>query len=312
MKTKNIRKLYLIILALILLLSGCKYENPEQSNRDKLIVFTSFYPIHFATDQIGGEKIELYSVIPNGSEPHNYEPSMKEIAKVENGDIFIYNGVGMEPWSDKLSDNLTKKGIKTLNLSEYVELILVEEGEDDHDEHDHGIYDPHIWLDPINMDKMAYQIMVELSELDKANGNFYRENYDLFSKRIKELDLDYRSQLKNRARDTILVSHEAFVYLTKRYGLEQVSVTGITPHEEPSPRTLARLFDKIEEEKFEYIFLESLASPKVVELLAKEGNLRILDLNPLSGLTKEELDNNEDYFSVMKQNLENLIKALVK
>lgn len=314
MKTNHIKKISIIIISLILLLSGCKTENIEQSSTDKLVVYASFYPIYFATEQIGREKIELQSVIPNGSEPHDYEPSMKEIAKVENGNLFIFNGVGMEPWAEKLSDTLKKKGIKTLNMSEYVELMIVEDEGDEHshDGHEHGLYDPHIWLDPINMDKMVYQIMIELSELDKANKDFYKANYEAFSKRIKELDIDYNSQLKNRGRDTILVSHEAFGYLAKRYGIEQIPVTGITPHEEPSPRTLARLFDKIKEEKFEYIFLESLASPKVVELLAKEGNLKVLELNPISGLTKEQQDRNEDYFFLMKQNLENLKKALVK
>ncbi len=322
MKIKPIKKLFFITIALVLLLSGCQNEKPTENNSDKLKVYASFYPIYFAAEQIGREKIELHSVIPNGSEPHDYEPSIREIVSVDSGDIFIFNGAGMEPWAEKLSNSLTQKGIKSLNLSEYVELLKIDDEEhghedDDHDDHkhddhDHGPYDPHIWLDPINMDKMAYQIMLELSKLDNTNESFYKKSYEEFSEKIKELDLSYSSQLKARSSDTILVSHEAFGYLTKRYGLEQVPVTGITPHEEPSPGTIARLLDKIEKENYEYIFLESLASPKVVELLAKEGNLKVLELNPIAGLTKEYQENNEDYFSLMYQNLENLKKALVK
>ncbi|WIV11316.1 zinc ABC transporter substrate-binding protein [Proteiniborus sp. MB09-C3] len=316
LKIKSIKKISLMTIVFMLLLSGCNIEEPRQNKGDILRVYASFYPIYFAAEKVGGERIELYSVIPNGSEPHDYEPSMREISNVENGDMFIYNGTGMEPWAEKLSNSLTEKGIKTINLSEYVDLIKIEEedehDEHNHDEHNHGLYDPHIWLDPANMDKMAHQIMIELIELDKANEDFYKKNYENFSERIKELDIAYDSQLKDRSKNTILVSHQAFGYLTKRYNLEQVSVTGITPHEEPSPRTLANLMDKIKKENFEYIFLESLASPKVVELLAKEGNLKVLELNPIAGLTKEQQDKNEDYFFLMEQNLENLKKALVR
>lgn len=314
------KKIFAIMIILILILNGCATEKQEKTSGAKLKVYASFYPIYFAAEQIGGNKVELYSIIPNGSEPHEYEPSIREIADVESGDVFIYNGAEMEPWAEKLSDNLEQKGIKSINLSQHVELIKLEEdeGHDAHeehsedDDHNHGLYDPHIWLDPINMDKIAYQIMQELSKLDRANENFYKKNYDDFSEKIKELDIAYSSQLENRNRDTILVSHQAFSYLTKRYGLKQIAVTGITPQEEPSPRTLAKLLDTIENEKFEFIFLETLASPKVVELLAKEGNLRILELNPIAGLTKEQQDKKENYFSLMEQNLENLKKALVK
>lgn len=314
MINRSKKHIFIIMIILILFLSACTTEKLARNNNDTLKVFASFYPIYFAVEQIGQDKIELYSVIPNGSEPHDYEPSMKEIANVENADIFIYNGALMEFWADKLSNSLNKKCIKTLNLSEYVELIKATEDENEgHTHHEHeGTYDPHIWLDPINMDKMAHQIMLELSRLDKANENFYKKSYEDFSKKLKELDLAYNSQLKNRSRDTILVSHQAFSYLTKRYGLKQIAVTGITPHEEPSPRTLATLLDTIEKEKFEYIFLETLANPKVVELLAKEANLKILELNPIAGLTKEQQDKKENYFSLMEQNLENLKKALVK
>ncbi|SCG82743.1 putative zinc transport system zinc-binding lipoprotein adcA [Proteiniborus sp. DW1] len=312
MKNKRITKTFFVIIAISLLLSGCNTEAPAKVSSDKLKVYVSFYPIYFAADQIGKDKIELYSVIPNGSEPHDYEPSIREIANVENGDIFIFNGVGMEPWAEKLSDNLARKEVQTLNLSEYVDLIKLEDEDHNHKDHDHGLYDPHIWLDPINMNKIAYQIMIEFSELDKPNESFYKKSYEEFSEKLLELDLSFRSGLENLSEKDILVSHQAFGYLTKRYGLEQIAVTGITPHEEPSPGAIAKLLDIIEEEKFEYIFLESLASPKVVELLAREGNLQVLELNPISGLTKEQQEKKEDYFSLMMKNLENLKKALVR
>ncbi|SDZ06784.1 zinc transport system substrate-binding protein [Proteiniborus ethanoligenes] len=317
MKTNIFKGTLIIIMMLTLLLSGCSGKSPNGTYESGLKVYTSFYPVYYLAEQIGRDRIDLNVIIPNGSEPHDYEPSMKEMADVENGSIFIFNGAGMEPWAEKLAHNLNGKGIKTLNLSQYVKLIEVfEEEHDDHEDedhnHDHGLYDPHIWLDPINMERMAYEIMIEFSKLDNKNEDFYKRNYEELSLKLKELDLKYQMELSNKNRDTILVSHQAFGYMTKRYGLKQVSVTGITPHEEPSPKTIARLLDIIKDEGYEFIFLESLASPKVVELLAQEGNLKILELNPIGGLTKEQQDSKEDYITLMEQNLENLKKALVK
>lgn len=314
----NISKKILIIGVLILLLSGCSTKMPNSTNGNELKVYASFYPVYYLAEQIGRDKIDLNIIIPNGSEPHDYEPSMREMANAENSNIFIYNGAGMEPWAEKLANNLNGKGVKTLNLSQYVELVEVfeEEYDDhddgDHDDHNHGLYDPHIWLDPINMEKMAYEVMSEFTKLDNENEDFYKSNYEEFSSKLEELDLKYKKELENKIRDTILVSHQAFGYMANRYGFKQVSVTGITPHEEPSPKTIAKLLDIIKDEGYDYIFLESLASPKVVELLAKEGELKVLELNPISGLTKEQQDKSQDYFTLMEQNLENLKKALVK
>lgn len=310
-------KLYKIVIFVILALfslNGCAPNKISEENRDSLVVYASFYPIYFAAEQIGGDQIDLFTVIPFGSEPHDYEPSAREIARVEDSDIFIYNGVDLEPWAEKLANRLEENGIKTLNLSDFVELINISEHNSDHeeDDHNHGVYDPHIWLEPNNMDKIGYQIMLEFSKLDEENEQYYKENYDKFSLRLMELDNKFEEELKNRYRNKILVSHEAFGYLTRRYGLEQISVTGITPHEEPSPKTIASLLDTIENEKFEYIFLESLASPRVVDLLVEEGNLKVLELNPIAGLTAEQQEESENYFTLMEKNLENLKRALVK
>ena len=180
-------------------------------------------------------------------------------------------------------------------------------------EHNHeGEYDPHLWLDPLNMKLIAQKMKEEFVRLDPENEAAYQNNYEEFAERINELDKEYRSTLANKEQKNILVSHSAFGYLANRYDFKQLSVTGVAPHEEPSPGVLADLTTYAQKEDLDYIFMETLASPKTVNILAQEADLEVLELNPIAGLTKEEEKNGEDYFSLMYQNLTNLKKALVK
>ncbi len=133
----------------------------------------------------------------------------------------------------------------------------------------------------------------------------------MYVMKLQELDLEYQTVLKNRKQDHILVSHSAFGYLCKRYGLVQLSVTGIAPHQEPTPGTLAKLIEETKAHGIRYIFMETLASPKTVYVLAEEANLQVLTLNPAAGLTEEQIKSNADYFSIMRENLRNLQQALV-
>lgn len=251
-------------------------------------------------DEIGKDKIDLKVVVPNGVEPHDYEPTAKQIADISKSDLFIYNGAGMEDWIDKLLDVIEKDKIALVNGSKQVDLISIE-----------NVFDPHIWLDPLNMDKIGREIKNKLIEIDGQNEEFYEENYSNLSKKLTELDNAYTEGLKNRKKDVILVSHNAFSYLANRYDLKQISVAGITPNEEPSSKTIAKLIEIAREEKLKYIFLETLASPKTVNIIAEEAGLETLVLNPVAGLTEEEQKKNIDYISIMEENLVNLRKALV-
>ncbi|ADL13046.1 metal ABC transporter substrate-binding protein [Acetohalobium arabaticum] len=268
--------------------------------------YVSFYPLYDAATKIGGNQIDIKLVIPNGAEVHSYKPSPQKIAQLETADIFFYNGVGLESWADKAVQNLKGSKVKTVNLSKSVDLLPLA---DHHNKHHN---DPHIWLDPLNMKMIGEVITEEFCRLDPEHKEIYQQNFDQFAQQIDQLHKEYKTVLADKQQKYILVSHSAFGYLTNRYGLEQISVTGIAPHEEPSPNTLARLTQKANQYNLNYIFRETLSSPKTVNALAQEADLEILPLNPIAGLTETEQQNNEDYFSLMRQNLDNLKKAVKK
>jgi zinc transport system substrate-binding protein len=295
------KKIMAIFLAILLiLLSGCSNDNVSMGKEDKLSVYVSFYPLYYLANEIGKDNINLGSIIPNGVEPHDYEPTIRQIESVGKSDVFVYIGADMEPWSEKVIDTLDKGKTKVVNSSEGIDLIEV-----------NGAVDPHIWLDPMNMNRMALKIKDAFVEKDPDNKAFYEENCEELSKQLISLDEEYKEVLKNKKRNTILVSHEAFGYMAKAYGLKQMPVAGISPNQEPSPKTITKLIDIAKEKNIEYIFLETLASPKTVQIIADEADLDVLVLNPVAGLTKDEIKNGDDYISIMKKNLDNLKKALV-
>lgn len=291
----------IVLIIAISLLVGCANDNTTKKDTDgKLVVYTSFYPQYYLAKEIGKDKIDIHSIVPNGVEPHDFEPSMKQIKEVQNANIVVYNGADMEHWMDKLLETIDKKKVDIINSSEFVELVKLE-----------GRPDPHIWLDPLNMDKIGLEIKNSLVKMDEKNQEFYEKNYAELSSKLQKLNEEYEAVLKDKKRDTILVSHSAFTYITEKYDIEQISVTGISPEEEPSPKVISELIDIAKTKELEYIFLETLASPKTADIIAEEAKLEVLTLNPLEGLTKKEENNGEDYISIMEKNLENLKKALV-
>lgn len=295
------KKLFVIIAILAIIFTGCtKNDNLSADHEGKLLVYASFYPLYFLADEIGGDNIELETVIPHGVEPHDYEPSVSQLKELNEAQVFIYNGADFESWVDKMIGSVIDEKI-TINASEYCDLIIEE-----------GATDPHIWLDPENMINIGKAIKDRFVKLDHSNKEIYEENYEILKNRLEELDKRYYKELENKKMDSIIVSHKAFGYMARRYGFEQISVAGISPDQEPSPRAIADIIDLAKDKNYKYIFLESMASPKTVETIAEETNLETLVLNPIEGLTEEEMESGKDYITIMEENLEKLIKALVK
>lgn len=282
----------------------------------KVKIYASFYPLYDFAKKVGGDLVDIEVVVGDGVDPHSFDPSPRLIAEMETADIFIYNGLGMEPWVDGVLENLKDKGIIIIQASEGLDIMDYNEEEHYHEEeehhHEHGQEDPHIWMDPINAIKISERVKEVLVEMDSNNTEVYEENIIKFKGDIEKLDDDFKDTLKDVKNRKILVSHSAFRYLARRYDLEEIAVSGVSPHEEPSPTRLAELTKKAEKYNLKHIFFEGLANPKTAETLGKEAGLEVLMLYNIEGLTKEQRQEGEDYISLMYKNLENLKKALVE
>ena len=325
---KYFSKYCILMLVIIYILVGCSPINSiekEELNNSKVIledkigseikIYASFYPLYDFAKKVGGDLVDIKSVVGDGVDPHSFDPSPKLIADIEKADIFIYNGLGMEPWVEGVLENLKAKDIIILKASEDLDIMnynIADHHEDRVHYNGDGRQDPHIWMDPMNAVKISEKIRDILIEVDSNNKEVYEKNFTQFREDIEKLDKDFIEGLKDAKNRRILVSHSAFRYLAKRYNLEEIAVSGFSPHEEPSPTRLAALTKEAEKYGLEYIFFEGLTNPKTARILGKEAGLEVLPLYNIEGLTKEDRQKGEDYISFMYKNLESLKKALVE
>lgn len=279
----------------------------DDTSAGKIQVVASFYPLADFAKNIGGDLARVTNITPAGAEPHDYEPTPRDIIKVNSAQLLIYNGNGIDPWVEKIESDLKTKGITVINMSNTLDLIKkITENNDG----EGGAYDPHFWLDPVNVQKEADIIADTLIKIDKAREKEYNQNRDNFKKQLADLDTEYRNGLANCELRTIVTSHNAFEYLARRYNLETLYVLGLSTEEEPSAKTIADVSNLAKEKNIKYIFFETLVNPKLSETIANEIGAKTLVLNPIEGLTDEEIAAGKNYLSVMRENLTNLRTAL--
>lgn len=307
------KKIYMAVLAIIMSLGLISCSNnikKEEVNKynDKIKVYATIFPVYDFAKNIGKDKIELNYIVPPSSEPHDYEISAKTIKDIQNADLLIKNGLGIDGFSDNIKSESDKLNI--LVASEGIEKITYkEEGHDEdqiEEEHEHGKYDPHVWLDINNAIKECENIKNEFIKIDSKNKGYYEENYNNYVKELKDLQEEYNANLKDIKNKTILVSHDAYGYLCKEYGINQISITGINPNQEPSMSKIAELTNYAKDNNIKYILFDGLVNPKVSQTIANEAKIDTEILYSLDCITKDDFNNNEDYISLMERNLETL------
>lgn len=305
---------------------GCGTEaSDEPVDPNKLQVMASFYTMHDFAQKIGGEHVQVTCMVPSGTEPHDWEPSTKDITRMEQADVFIYNGAGMEHWVSDVLAGLSNKKLISVEASQGVSLLRSaeeeeshdhetvhadEDEEDGHDAHEHGEYDPHVWLDPMNVKQEMQNICEAFSEADPEHRADYQANYEKWAKQLDELDKIYQTTLENLSERNIVVAHEAYGYLCRRYNLTQVSIEGMSPDSEPDPGRMADIIDFVRTNNVRAIFFEELSGSRTAETVAAETGVKLLTLSPLEGLSDRQEETGGDYFSVMEENLQQLTEAL--
>lgn len=310
---------------------GCGTEaSDEPVDPNRLQVMASFYTMYDFAQKIGGEHVQVTCMVPSGTEPHDWEPSTKDITRMEQTDVFIYNGAGMEHWVSDVLAGLSNKKLISVEASQGVSLLRSAEEEDGHDHeaahadedeedshehaydhaHEHGEYDPHVWLDPMNAKQEMKNICEAFSEADPEHGADYQANYEKWAKQIDKLDETYQTTLENLSERNIVVAHEAYGYLCRRYNLTQVSIEGMSPDSEPDPGRMADIIDFVRANNVRAIFFEELSGSRTAETVAAETGVKLLTLSPLEGLSDRQEETGGDYFSVMEENLQQLTEAL--
>lgn len=307
-----------LLLIMMVVLSACSSSvsssdtnSTNDSENSKLTVYASFYPIYDFTNKIAEDFIDLKLIVPAGAEPHSFELSAKTLAELENADLILLNGLEFEPWADSLPESLSSK---IISLGEEVNpLPYLEHSHREHEgeaENSHSEYDPHIWLDPLRASQMSEIIYENLSKLDSTNKAIYETNLENLKNEFITLDSEYKQLEAIQNKKEIVVSHNAFSYLGERYGLEFHSLSGISPENEPSLKVLSEITDLVNKEGIRVLFFEELANDKIINTIADETGVESDILYTIEGMTDDEINDGEDYFSKMRLNLSKLKLAV--
>lgn len=304
---KNIIKTIAIMFVLIGV-SACGKQEAE-SNDGKLEIVTSFYPMYEFTKQVTKDKASVSMLIDGGVETHDYEPSAKDMAKIQNADVFIYNSNEMETWVETVLKNIDTSKVKVIEASQGIELLGGEE--EDHEGHDHNdghshVYDPHVWLDPVLAKQEVETISKGIISIDKENSDYYQKNTEDYTNKLLELHESYVSTLKGAKNRKFVTQHTAFSYLAHEYDLEQVAISGLSPDQEPTPKELKGIQDLVKDEKIQVIYTESSASEKIAKTISDATGAKLAVLNPMESVSKEDRQKGADYISIMTSNLEAL------
>ncbi|MEA3514802.1 MAG: zinc ABC transporter substrate-binding protein [Nanoarchaeota archaeon] len=293
------RIILIAIIASLFLISGCAEEQIGKS--DQISIVTTLYPLYEFSKAAGGEKADVLLLLPPGTEPHAYDPKPSDIRRIANADIFVYTGDAMEPWAKDILTGIDNPGLIVIDSSHGLEMRKHEE------DHGHGKHDPHIWLDFENDKHIITSIADVLALKDSENKAYYNQNADDYVAKLDELDYKFSSGLADCEHNEFITGgHSAFSYLAQRYGLEQISVFGLSPDAEPTPKRIVEMTELAKEKGFNYIFFEELVNPKTAQVIADEVGAETLMINPAASLTKEQMEKGYTFISVMENNLENL------
>lgn len=327
------KKNFIVLAVLLFIFAGCgaKTNSVDEaaSDAESIKVVTTFYPMYDFSKQVAGDKATVDILVPNGTEPHDYEPSAKDIAKIQEADVFVYNSEEMETWVTSVLKNIDTSKVKVVKASESIELLSSseeeheEEEETDHsreeeadssdsteEEHSHDL-DPHVWLSPVLAQVEVKNIQKGLSEVDPDNKDVYETNSDNFVKELEELNTKFEEAFSGATQRTFVTQHQAFAYLALQYDLVQEAISGISPDQEPSAKKLAEIEQFVKDNDVKIIFTEELASQKVAETISSATGAKLEVLSPLEGLSDEDQKSGLDYIGVMTENLEKL-KQVIK
>ncbi|HEM2541222.1 TPA: zinc ABC transporter substrate-binding protein AdcA [Streptococcus suis] len=305
---KKVGLLFLSVSALLLGACG----NSTASEDGKLNIVTTFYPVYEFTKQVAGDEANVDLLVKAGTEVHGYEPSAKDIARIQEANAFVYENENMETWVHDVEKSLDTTKVNVISATEGMLLLPgSEEGEDhDHSKEGHShAYDPHVWLSPERAITLVENIRDSLVAKYPEKKDAFETNAAAYIEKLDALDAKYSETLSAAKQKYFVTQHTAFAYLALDYGLKQVSITGVAADEDPTPSRLAELTEYINKYGIKYIYFEENASKSVAETLAKETGVQLDVLNPLESLTDEDMKNGKDYISVMEDNLTALEKT---
>lgn len=320
----------LLLSTIAIILTACSTDNDSTNEtpekKDVIDIYTTVYPLQYFAERIGADYVNVKSIYPPGSNEHTFEPTQKAMISLADSDLFFYIGLGLEGFVEKAKTTLKDQHVTFIATADHVteEQLHISTGhshaeeeeheheheDEDHDDHNHSEHDSHVWLSPVISQQLAAVIKDELVKAMPEHEALFMQNYDALVQDLEILHHDFLEMAENVPNKTFFVSHAAFGYIAGHYGFKQVPIAGLNSQSEPSQKELASIVDLAKENNITYIFFEQNVSSKLAEVIQKEIGAKASILHNLSVLTEEDIKKGEDYFTLMRANLDALENAL--
>lgn len=306
MKHKSVLGLVLILLTASISFTGCGIGIRDTNRRipGKVNVVASFHGMAMLAECIGGRYVSVRTIIPDGTEPHDFELKAADIAELNQADLFVYNGLGMEPWAEKALRIVNHKKLTVVEAAKGAKAIssMRNGGE--------GKYDPHVWLSLSGAEYEAGKIYHGLVHCDPHHAQYYDANYRSFCQSMEQMLAKYQQSFNKIGNKSFVTGHAAFAYLCRDFGLTQNSVEGVFAEGEPSIRKLASLIQYCKANKVHTIFVEDLVSPRVSQTLADEVGAITVKLNTIESSEGDGTEGKGDFKKSLEEDLNKIYDSL--
>ena len=302
------KRLIAILLCLCLVLCGCTAQPEKPHDETKLQIVCTSFPAYDFAREIADDRAELTLLIKPGSEVHSYEPTPKDMIRIQESDLFICNGGESEQWAKTL---ITPE-LNTIYMVDCVD--TVEESAD-------GIYnaedgepelDEHVWTSPLNAIKISEEICNALCKLDTDNAEAYKTNFTAYKAQLMALDREFRQVIKNSGKHTLVFADRfPMRYFALEYGLNcYAAFPGCSSETEPSAKTVAYLIDRVREDKIPAVLYMEFSNQKMADVICEDTGCKKLPFYSAHSVSAEQFEQGVSYLDLMRINLNSLKEAL--
>ena len=279
-------------------------ESTSSAEAEKIPVSVTFNAMKEFVEAVGKDRVEVATIIPDGTEPHDFEPKAQDLAGLSKAKIFVYNGFGMEAWVEDAIKSANNSSLITVEASKGAEPIQNTEEEEIEE---HGQYDPHLWLSLKGAELEVKNIKEALVSADPSNKEFYETNCSDYVAQLEKLYTEYQGKFQSVKKKSFVTGHAAFGYLCREFGLEQNSVEDVFAEGEPSAQQMTELVKYCKENQVTTIFAEEMASPEVSKTLADEVGAKVETI-----YTIESGEDDKSYLERIEDNLSKIYDSLAK
>ncbi len=310
----------LFVLPLVALSTGgCRGGGGDAARFE---VAADIVPMAFVCQAVGGDMVEIETLVPPGASPHSYELSTGQMRFLDGADVLVTVGLGLTPWAEDVFAKVDGDGLATVVAGDVIPRQMLisagtEHGGEDEEGHgesaegdeSHGYYDPHIWLDPELLAYVVEAVRDAFVEADAGGAPTYRENAERFLEELAILDGEIEAEIASLTDRKFIAFHSSWTYFARRYGMEQVGVIEERPGKEPSAREIAALVDTVKSREVKVVFAEPQFNPRAAEAVAEEsgGEVKVAILDPLGDPEDPGADT---YLEMMRNNVAVIVEAL--